>query len=166
MYRSSFRTFPSFLNPRAHSAHNTWTTFWSFRSFSSKTQSSFILSTITEQWKYETKSFHTEFLHISKMKYPFWIYPYKLWLQCSLTIKKFVSQKLQNRLFIFFLSKRSITKNWHSHRCTRKQNRCGTIPAEWNLDLNRCTCNDKTLSANWQVGDTVYVPIALYNFEL
>ena len=33
MYRSSFRTFPSFLNPREHSAHNTWTTFWSFRSF-------------------------------------------------------------------------------------------------------------------------------------
>ena len=26
MYRSSFRTFPSFLNPRAHSAHNTWAT--------------------------------------------------------------------------------------------------------------------------------------------
>ena len=45
MYRSSFRTFPSFLNPRAHSAHNTWTTIWSFRSFPSKTQCSFKLST-------------------------------------------------------------------------------------------------------------------------
>ena len=33
MYRSSFRTFPSFLNPRAHSAHNMWATFWSFRDF-------------------------------------------------------------------------------------------------------------------------------------
>ena len=57
MYRSSFRTFPSFLNPRAHSAHNTWTTLWSFRSFSSKTHSSFILSTITEEWKFSYRIF-------------------------------------------------------------------------------------------------------------
>ena len=55
MYRSTFRTFPSFLNPRAHSAHYKWATLWSFRGFSSKTQSSFILSTITEQWKFLKK---------------------------------------------------------------------------------------------------------------
>ena len=36
MYRSSFRTFPSFLNSRAHSAHNTWTTLWSFVVFQAK----------------------------------------------------------------------------------------------------------------------------------
>ena len=68
MYRSSFRTYPSFLNPRAHSAHNTWTTLWSFRSFSSGTPSSYILSTIMNN-----VNFHTEFLHISKTNYPFWI---------------------------------------------------------------------------------------------
>ena len=58
MYRSSFRTFPSFLNPRAHSAHSTWTTLWSFRGFSSKTQPSFIISTITEQWKFSYRFFY------------------------------------------------------------------------------------------------------------
>ena len=41
----------------------------------------------------------TEFLHISKTKYPFWMYPYKLWFHCPLTIQKAVSQKSQNRLF-------------------------------------------------------------------
>ena len=29
-----------------------------------------------------------------------------------------------------------------------------TVPAEWNVDLNRCTIS-------WQVGDTVFVPIEL-----
>ena len=42
---------------------------------------------------------------------------------------------------------------------------CRTIPAGWNLNLNRCTCNDKTLSANWQIGDTMYVPIELYRLS-
>ena len=56
-YRSSFRTFLSFINPRAHSAHNTWTTLWNFRSFSSKTQSSFIVSTITKRWKFSYRMF-------------------------------------------------------------------------------------------------------------
>ena len=99
MYRSSFRTFPSFLNPRAHSAH-TWTTLWSFRSFSSKTQSSFILSTITEQWKFSYRIFtyiqnEISFLDVSL---------YKVWLHCLLTIQKSVSQKSHNRLpfLIFF----------------------------------------------------------------
>ena len=105
MYRSSFRTFPSFLIPRAHSAHNMLTTLWSFRSFSSKPQSSFILSTKTEQWK-----FHTESLHISKTKYPD-----KLWFHCPLTIKKSVSQK--SRLFF-------IEKIYHKQIDTGKQNRC------------------------------------------
>ena len=53
---------------------------------------------------------------------------------------------------VYFLSKRFITKNRHPRRCAGKKNRCNTIPAGWNLDLNRCTCNE-TLSANWQVGD-------------
>ena len=56
-------------------------------------------------------------------------------------LKKSVSKKSQNR---FVLSKRFITKNRHLHRCTGEQNRCNTIPARWNLDLNWCTCNDKT----------------------
>ena len=47
----------SILNPRAHSAHTTWTILWSFRRFSSKTQSSFILSAITEQWKFSYRIF-------------------------------------------------------------------------------------------------------------
>ena len=102
MYRSSFRTFPFFLNPRAHSAHNTWTNLWSFRGFSSKTQSSFILSTITEQWKFS----HRIFTYIQNEIYPFWMDPYKLWLHCPLTIQKSVSQKSQNRLF-------SIKKIYH-----------------------------------------------------
>ena len=102
MYRSSFRTFPSFLNPRAHSAHNTWATLWSFRGFSSKTQSSFILSTITEQWKFSYRIF----TDIQNEIYPFWMDPYKLWFHCPLTIQKSVSQKSQNRLF-------SIKKIYH-----------------------------------------------------
>ena len=123
MNRSSFRTFPSFLNPRAYSAHNTWTTIC-FRSFSSKTQSSFILSTINEQWKYETKSFHTEFLHISETQYPFWMYPYKLWLQRPFTIQKSVSQKSQNRLkvtksFIFY--KKELSQNIDIHTGTQRK---------------------------------------------
>ena len=95
MYRSSFRTFPSFLNPRAHSAHNTWANLWSFRGFSSKTQSSFILSTLTEQWKFSYRIFTS----IQNKIYPFWMDPYKLWFHCPLTIQKSVSQKSQNRLF-------------------------------------------------------------------
>ena len=102
MYRSSFRTFPSFLNPRAYSAHNMWATLWSFRDFSSKTQSSFILSTITEQWKFSYRIF----TDIQNEIYPFWMDPYKLWFHCPLTIQKPVSQKSQNRLF-------SIKKIYH-----------------------------------------------------
>ena len=102
MYRSSFRTFPSFLNTRAHSAHNTWATLWSFRDFSSKTHSSFILSTITEQWKFSYRIF----IDIQNEIYPFWMDPYKLWFHCPLTIQKPVSQKSQNRLF-------SIKKIYH-----------------------------------------------------
>ena len=127
MYRSSFRTVPSFLNPRAntseysahntwtYSVHNTWTTLWSFRSFSSKTQSSFILSTtITEQWKFSYR-----ILHISKTIYPFWMYPYKLWFHCPLTIQKSVSQNSQN--YLYFIKKRFITK-------TTQGNRIGVAP--------------------------------------
>ena len=117
MYRSNFRTFPSFLNPRAHSAHYTWTTLWSFRNFSNETQSSFILSTITEQWKFSYRIFTYIRNELSFFN--------KLWFHCPLTIKKSVSQKSQNR-------------------------RCSTVPAGRNLDLNRCTCNDRKLSANWQ----------------
>ena len=102
MCRSRFRTFPSFLNPRAHSAHNTWATLWSFCDFSSKTQSSFILSTITEQWKFSYRIF----TGIQNEIYPFWMDPYKLWFHCPLTIHKPVSQKSQNRLF-------SIKKIYH-----------------------------------------------------
>ena len=102
MYRSSFRTFPSFLNPRAYSAHNMWATLWSFRDFSSKTQSSFILSTITEKWKFSYRIF----TDIQNEIYPFWMDPYKLWFHCPLTIQKPVSQKSQNRLF-------SIKKIYH-----------------------------------------------------
>ena len=238
MYRSSFRTFPSHLNPRAYSAHNTWTTLWSFCSFSSKMQSSFILPSITEQWKC---------LHIAKTKYPFWMYPYKLWLQCPLIIqiiqKKICVPKV-TKWFVFFLlfcccffclffflffvvllllffvflffvfcfvfvfvfwfffvclfflfvcvcvclfllllfffllfffiffvlfffyqkvlSQTKLT-SIPVHRETQSVYH---LPAGWNLDLNRCTCNDKTLFANWHVGYTVYVPIELYSFEL
>ena len=60
-----------------------------------------------------------------------------------------------------------IKKIYHNNKIdTGKQKRCSTVPAGGNLDLNRCTCNDKTLSANWQAEDTVYVPIELYSFEL
>ena len=114
MYRSSFHTFPSFLNPRAHSAHNTWTTLWSSRSFSRKTQSSFILSTITEQWKFSYRIFTYIQNEIS-----FWMYPCKLWFHCPLTIQKSVSQNSQNRLF---LSKRFITKQ------STQGNRIGVAP--------------------------------------
>ena len=113
MYRSTFRTFPSFLNPRAHSAHYTWATLWSFRGFSSKTQSSFILSTITEQWKFSYRIF----TYIQNEIYPFWMDPYKLWFHCPLTIQKSQSQKSQNRLF-------SIKKDLSQKIDTGKQNRC------------------------------------------
>ena len=33
-------------------------------------QKGFDIATINKQWKYKTKSFHTDFLHISKTKYP------------------------------------------------------------------------------------------------
>ena len=102
MYRSTFRTFPSFLNPWAHSAHYTWATLWSFRGFSSKTQSSFILSTITEQWKFSYRIY----TYIQNEIYPFWMDPYKLWFHCPFTNQKSVSQKSQNRLF-------SIKKIYH-----------------------------------------------------
>ena len=102
MYRSTFCTFPSFLNPRAPSAHCTWATLWSFRGFSSKTQSSFILSTITEQWKFSYRIF----TYIQNEIYPYWMDPYKLWFHCPLTIQKSVSQKSQNRLL-------SIKKIYH-----------------------------------------------------
>ena len=105
MYRSSFRTFPSFLNPRAHSAHNTWATLWNFHVFSSKTQSSFILSTTTEQWKFSYRIL----TYIQNEMYPFWMDPYKLWFHCPLTIQKSVSQKSQNRLF-------SIKKIYHKKK--------------------------------------------------
>ena len=109
------------------------------------------------------KIWNENVLHISKTKYPFWMYPYKLWLQCPLTIQKYVSQ---NHKIVYFLPKRFITIKRHQHRCTWKRNRCSTVPAGWNLDINRCKYNDKTLFANWQVGDTLYVPIELYSFEL
>ena len=100
MYRSSFRTFPSYLNSRAHSTLNTWTTLWSFRRFSSKTQSSFILS--TTNWTIEV------FIPY------FYIYPKRnVLFECnpinSLTVQKSVSQKSQNRLFF-------IKKIYHKNR--------------------------------------------------
>ena len=116
MYRSSFRTFLSFLNPRAHSAHNTWATLWSFRGFSSKPQASFILSTITEQWKFSYRIF----TYIQNEIYPFWMDPYKLWFNCPLTIQKSVSQKSQNRLFSIkkIYHKKSTPGNWIGVACT------------------------------------------------
>ena len=129
MYRSSFRTFPSFLNPRAHSAHNTWANLWSFRGFSSKTQSSFILSTITEQWKFSYRIF----TYIQNEIYPFWMDPYKLWFHCPLTIQKSVSLKSRNRLF-------SIKRIYHKQIDTGKQNRCSVYGQ---ADLRLC-CSDMT----------------------
>ena len=75
---------------------------WSFRGFSSKTQSFCILSTITEQRKFSYRIF----TYIQNEIYPFWMDPYKLWFHCPLTIKISVSQKSQNRLF-------SIKKIYH-----------------------------------------------------
>ena len=95
MYCSSFCTFSSFLSPRAHSTHNTWTTIWSFRSFSSKNAVLFQL--VNNNWTMEV--FIPNFYIYPKTKYHFWMYPYKLWFHCPLTIQKSVSQKSQNRLF-------------------------------------------------------------------
>ena len=84
-------------------------------------------------------------------------YPYKFWFHCLLTkicVPKFTKS------FIFY------QKDLSQKIGTGKQNRFSTVPAGWNFDLNRCTCNDKTHSANWQVEDTVYVPIELYSSEL
>ena len=116
MYLSSFRTFPTFLNPTAHSAYNTWATLWSFRGFSSKTQSSFILSTITEQWKFSYRIF----TYIQNEIYPFWMDSYKLWFHCPLTIQKSVSQKSQNRLYSIkkIYHKKSTPGNRISVACT------------------------------------------------
>ena len=137
MCRSSFRNFPSFLDARAHSAHNTWATLWSVRSFSSKTQSSFILSTITEEWKFSYRIFtyiqnETFFLNVS--------------LKTHSQFKVYVPKVTKS--FIFFYQKYLSQNNRH-----REIESVYTVPKGWNLDLNRCTCNDKTLSANWQVGD-------------
>ena len=141
MYRSSFRTFPFFLNPRAHNAHNTWTTLWSFRSFSSKTQSSFILSTITEQWKFSYQIFY--------------IYPKRnILFECiPINFEFTVHSQLKNRCpksqkTVYCLSKRFITKI-----DTGKQNRCSTVPAGWNLDLNSCTCNKRRFpqTDRWEI---------------
>ena len=59
-------------------------------------------------------SFHTEYLHISKAKYPFQI-------EC-ITVNSFTIQKV-TKSFIF-LSKRFTTKNRH---------RCITVPAGWKM---------------------------------
>ena len=128
MYRSRFRTFQSFLNPRAHSAHITWTTLWSFRSFSSNTQSFFILSTIIEQWKYETKSFHTEFLHISKMKYPFWTYPYQLWLQFTHNSKICVPKVTKSFILYQKDLSQKIDNGAQGNRIGAQGNRIGVAP--------------------------------------
>ena len=85
----------SYFSVQTFVSHNTWANLWSFRGFSSKTQSSFILSTITEQWKFSYRIF----TYIQNEIYPFWMDPYKLWFHCPLTIQKSVSQKSQNHLF-------------------------------------------------------------------
>ena len=139
MYRSSFRTFPSYLNSRANSTHNTWTTVWSFRRFSSKTQSSFILS--TTNWTIEV--FIPYFYINPKRNVLFECIPIN-----SLTVQKSVSQKSQNRLFF-------IKKIYH-----KKSTQGNTVPAGWKWDLNRCTRNDKTLSANWQFGQSSYIALS------
>ena len=84
------------------------------------------------------------------------MYPYKLWFHCL--TQKSVFQKSQNRLFFI---KRIY------HKKSTQGNRIGVAALLQGEDLNRCTYNDKTFSANLQVGDTVYVPIELYtSFEL
>ena len=144
MYLSSFRTFPSFFiiiffNPRAHSAHNTWTTLWSFRSFSSKMQSSSILSTITIQWKFSYRIFTYIQNEISFL------------ISLSTHNSKICVPKV-TKSFIFYQKDLSHT---HTKKKKKKKkntqgNRIGvaTFLQGENLDLNRCTCNDKTLSAN------------------
>ena len=98
MYRPSFRTFPSFLNPRVHSAHNTWATLWNFHSFSSKTQSSFILSTTTEQWKFLYRILTYILLEWIPINFDFTVH------------SQFKSQCPKSHKIVYFLSKRFITK--------------------------------------------------------
>ena len=90
-------------------------------------------------------SFHTEF----------YIYPKRnILFKCiPINFDFTVHSQLKNlcpKIVYFF-----IKKIYHKKIDTGKQNRCSTVPAGWNLDLYRCTCNDKKLSANWQVGDTM-----------
>ena len=53
---------------------------------------------------------------------------------------------MKSRKIVYFFIKKIYHKNRH-----RKQNRCSTVPARWNLDLNRCTCNDMRGCAGWSV---------------
>ena len=91
------------------------------------------------------------------------MYPYKLWFHCPLTIQKSVSQKSVNSfffffffffflllfcffcffLFVFFFYQKDlhITKQSTQNRSCRVK-----------LRLKQMYKNDKTLSANWQVG--------------
>ena len=115
---------PCSLNSRAYSAHSTWTTLWSFRSFLSKPQSSFILSTITEQWKFSYRMFtyiqnEISFFECIPINFEFTVY------------SQFKNMCPKSHKIVYFLSKRFITKQID----TGKQNRCSTIPAEWNLDI-------------------------------
>ena len=107
------------------SSGNTWTTLWSFRSFFK--QNTVLFHIVNNNWTVEV-------LHISKTKYPFWMYPYKLWFHCPLTIKKSVSQKSQNYYYYYFLSKWFITKK------STKGNRIGVAPF---LQGETCTCNER-----------------------
>ena len=139
MHRSSFRTFQSFLNPRAHSAHNMWTTLWSFRRFSSKTQTSFILSTITEQWKFS----YGIFTYIQKTNFLFECIP----LNFDFTVhSQFEHLCPKSHKIVYFLSKRFITNVYiyiyiyiYIYNRYRETESVYAVPAGWNLDLNRCT---------------------------
>ena len=103
MYCSSVCTFSSFLSPRAYSTHNTSTTIWSFRSFSSKTQSSFSLSTITEQWKFPYRIF----TYIRKRNIIFECIP----INFDFTVhSQFKNLCPKSHKIVYFLSKRFITK--------------------------------------------------------
>ena len=60
----------------------------------------------------------------------FWMYPYKLWFHCPLTI--------QNHFcFIKKIYHKKKKKKKKKKIDTGKQNQCSTVPTGWNLDLNR-----------------------------
>ena len=117
---------------------------------------------ITVSWSSENWAYNDETVNS-----PFYIYPKRnIILECiPINFDFTVHSQFKNlcpkctKSFIF------IKKIYYTKIDIGEQNRCNTVPAEWNLDLNRRTFNDKTFSANWLVGD-MYVPIELYRFEL